>query len=232
MKKRFLASLLATIFAISCAGCAGASQSNISFTTLEDGTRMLVRETGTTLFPDSLPADLDYNGKTITVTSVSAYQNRSSSSYSYNLYVVLALDVSALEDDEIHWLRESDLDISVYLTCENNEYDFDKMSLLGSLLLPDEKEILFVATSSFSEENRYPFSGAELHVVPTVEINETYEFSNNDGDINTFHKRNSLNYETILPEDIPDISEIDDLLFQYILKWLGNQAEIFANLFE
>jgi len=230
MKKLFI--LLTTAVFLLCTACSQQSQNEITHSTTEDGNRVTISKSNTTVFFEELPAELSYNEKEISITSVSAYQGYSKNSYSYVLFIIVRLDVENLEDDELHWLRESDLNMDVFLTSTENDYDFDRMNPLGNLLTADKNEICFVFTSSFFKENRHAFDGSKITVTQSVEIEETYEYVDNDNDVHNLHKTNGLHYNMVLPNDMPSPEEIEAPLYGWIAEWLSNEAQFYFEMMQ
>ena len=179
----------------------------------------------TTCFPNNLPATAKYNDTYITVENVEFYQNLVD--YSHNLFAVITIDVSELDETQIHWLRESDLDVSVYLTNEKNEYDFSSMPNLGSLLIKDQQKSYFVLTSSFLKENRYDFAGSEAAIIVTVTQEETYDHVSSDNKHYDLNKKESVHYTTTVPDNIPEAETIPNPLYKYVGEWLYDKAGAF-----
>ena len=178
---------------------------------------------GTTIFPNTLPANVTYNDTHLTVKSINAYQ--SYTSYQYTLFLVITLDVSVLTDAQLHWLRESDMRVNAYLTSEANEDDFDSMPKLGSLLHADGKTLQVVLTSSFWDENRYDFSESEITLNIELKQEETYEYTGSDREVVDLNKTHSLHYTVTLPKRLPEAETISEPLYSYISDWLGDKAD-------
>lgn len=198
-------------------GC-GSSTVDTTFETDDAGNRVMIFREDKTIFPESLPCSVVYNDKNIILENVDFYQSQQD--YSYSMFVVFTLDCSELDESQLHWLRESDLDTNVYLTHEKNGYDFDSLLCLGSLLENDIGKISFVYVTSFSKENRYDFAESDITVIVAAEQEELYVEDDHEAKY-----RNSLHYNVVVPEQISkDLEEIPQPLYDYVAKWLKNLA--------
>lgn len=218
--KKILAMLLVGLIAISMIGC-NDPVSTIQWTTDQDGNRVMIEEGRLTTFPQNLPVDITYNTEDISVVSVDVYQDLLSD-YSYCLYLVVKLDVSNLDEAQIHWLRKSDINVAAYLTSDDNGYDFYSMGKLGNLLddlNEDEKVIYYTFTSSFLKENRYSFVGSEITVSVDIKQEETYTFTYEDKSVDR-NKECGIHYTLNLDQDLPESEEIPYLLYNYMVEWL------------
>ena len=206
------------------AGCTGGGKQESSWTKDPNGVKILVDSGRQTAFPDALPYDIPYNETSVTVTEASVFQN--CVNYSYCLFVVAKLDVSHLNDQQIHWLRESDLTVRCFVTHEKNEYDFSPMDALGNVLFTDEHELLFVFMTSFVNENRYDFAGADITL--SVDINQEKEYTENlpSGKTLTLNYQNCLHYKIPTDSPIPDAEEISEPLYDYVVKWLKQKVNV------
>ena len=176
MAKRTIAVAFLALCLLVCSSCADSGPRHKSYED-ENGNFVIESDGRKTVSVSELPASVPYNDKSISLTSVAFYQN--CTNYSYSLFTVITLDVSALDDSEIHWLRNSDLDVDSYITCEANEYDFDSSYPLGNVLFTDSKELVFVEMSSLFKENRYGFEDSKVRVSVLVTQEDTYTSSSN-----------------------------------------------------
>lgn len=215
--KRFISIMLA-ILILCLSGCATNSTRTTYIQNATDayGNHEMTSGNNHTIFPDRVPYDLTYNDKHITLENVEWYQCLAN--YSYCLYVVVTLDCKELDETQLHWLRESDLDVDTYLTHEKNENDFDRMSCLGSLLLKDNKKIQFVFISSIAKENRYEFENSDISVC----VRATQEKCEDDD--SDSHMVEELHYEKHIDKDIKSVEEIPQPLYDYIVKWLKQKT--------
>lgn len=177
---------------------------------------------GYTEFFDELPYTISYNGNSISVEDVAAYEVQTSN-YAYTLYVVIKVDASSLDAAAFHWLREEDVSANVYITSEKNEYDFKSAYRLGSL--DSGKTISFVFISSPLDKCRYSFSGGEVTVSISIKQEDTYEYEKADGGTGKIHKENSGMYTLVLPDELPSAETIPEPLYGYVVKWLAAEAE-------
>ena len=194
MKLKKIVSLFLGCCLLLLTGC-GESEFTAQWSTDPSGNRVLINEWRTTAFPETLPANITYNGNRILVTDVDAYQDLLSD-YSYCVYLVVEINVSGLDDAQIHWLRESDINVSAFLTSEKNKYDFNSMHELGNLLVTDEEVVYYVFTSSFFEENRYSFTEAEVTLAVDVTQEEVYQYVNDEGKARETNKEEGISYMT------------------------------------
>lgn len=220
MKKLLCSFLILALMLFS--GC-GEGSSEVNSYRDENGNFIIEDQGSRTVMVKELPSGVPYNGKEFQLSSVSFYQNISD--FSYNLFIVICLDVSSLSESEVHWLRESDLSVDAYITNEGNEYDFSSASNLGSILFTDTNELIFVKTSSFAKENRYSFEGSEVTVSISVKQEETYEYKGSDGEKSNLNMTEKVSYNTVIGDSIPDAETIEKPLYDYVTKWLYSKAQ-------
>ncbi len=216
------------VIMLCCALLFGACSSDLDYEektyTDESGNFVIENYMGKTVLTSQLPIDIPYNGSAVTLKSVKFYQN--SPNYSYNLFIVTTLDASALSDDQLHWLQRSDLRIYEHITSEKNDYDSELASSLGNVLFSDTKELVFVSTSSFFNENRYSFADSKISVSVEIEQEETYEHADNGEEIN---KSEEVSYDTTTGSVLPDVEEMDSRLYPYVTKWLVDKAKLYQS---
>jgi hypothetical protein len=188
----------------------------------ESGNFIIEREGRRSISPAKLPAGIPYNDSSISLEKVEFYQT--CSNYSYTLFIIATLDVSSLTDTQLHWLRESDIKMMAYITSEKNGYDFERAPFLGSLLLTDSNELVFVTTSSFLKENRYGFEESDIVVALEVTQEETYVYKNSNGDTTNLNKIEEISYKTTTGTEIPDAETIGEPLYSYMADWLYSKA--------
>ena len=170
-----------------------------------------------TVFPDELPAIIDYNDNYVTVKSMTAYD--SETNFEHTLYLVVAIDYSALSESEFHWFLEEDFRISAYATLEKNEYDFETLGLLGKLYDSNTDTLRIVFNSSFFDVNRYDFSGADI--VLSIDVAQDGGSNANSGIDDCI----SLHYSDALPDKLPAVETVGDPLYDWIVEWLGDYAD-------
>ena len=216
MKKSILLILLVSVFML----CSCSSTSSSNSYTLEDGTVVRESESGTDYTFKSLPFDIPYNDTFVTFESIEYYEDLLD--YSHHLYCVITLDVSQLDDAQLHWLTESDLNISGALFHEKNKYDVylrdtgitSSYALIGmtdpdtylcfmNSRIDSKNKLICIFTSDFSEENRYSFSGADFNVTIEISQDETYIYTSSDGEASARPKTNEATLFTVVPDEIP-----------------------------
>lgn len=225
MKKLFFA-IVISFMAVVVASCGSGATTPSSTHYIADNGDFVIESNGTHhVSSDTLPLAVGYNGKTIAITDVSFYQNVTN--FSHNLFTVFYIDVSNLDDAEIHWLRESDLSTIVLVSNEANKYDYEHAPNLGSLLLTDSKELVFVSMTSTHDENRYSFDNSEVSVSLNVTQEETYEYVY-QGETKTANKQEEISYTASTGESLPDPDTIENPLHDYIVKWLSDWAKAYS----
>lgn len=163
---------------------------------------------------DKLPYDLKYNETSVALTDVKLYEM--CPKYSHSLFIVVTLDVSDLDDAQLHWLLESDMSVKPYITCEKNGYDFKGADLLGKLHNIDNKTLEFVFTSSFTEENRHSFADSSISTTVCIKQEK-------DGSLDE-----ALQYAMTVPSPVPDFSEMDQVLLKFVPDWLQEKVDSFS----
>ena len=211
MKK--LTVVIFIIFSLCLCSC-GNSGPSLEREIDENGNNVLILSGQRTTMAQALPCDIAYNSQYITVESVEFYEN--TVDYSHNLFAVLTLDLSELDDEQVHWLLESDLDVNAYITCEKNDYDFSSATRLGEIHYTDTNKLIVVFASSFFKENRYSFS--ESNVSVAIEIAQ-------EGEKATFE---CLQYSADVPENIAPTEDIPKPLQEHIAQWLNKKASSFS----
>lgn len=226
MKRKMLSLILAVLIILSAVGCDSSSDFNYID---DDGNHVYESKRGKSVSVSELPYDVPYNSKQFTLSSVECYENRTSD-YSYNLFVVVTLDVGALADDESHWLYTEDLDVDIYVTSEKNEIDFDPLSSLGQIRWTDNKTIQIVKMSSVFHKYRYSFSESKISVVVKASQEETYDYTNTKGNVSQLHKEDDVTYRTTIASSIPGAETIPKPLYDYVAKWLQEEANFYGAL--
>lgn len=224
MKKKALALLLCAVLLLTaCGPTPGLPPATTLSPTDAYGNRVTHMSGKMTVFADELPAIIDYNDDYVTVKSMVAYD--SEVNYEHTLYVVVTIDYSALSESDFHWFLEEDFDISAYVTHEKNGYDFKRLAVLGKLYDSDTNTLWVVLNSSFFDTNRYDFSGADI--VLSVDVEQVNGGSNGDsgtGDCIALH------HSDVLPDKLPNVEAVGDLLYSWIVKWLGDYADYIGSL--
>lgn len=220
--KRIISMLLCIVIVISMCACSGQNESVSNYHD-EDGNFIIESEGHRTVMPKEIPFGLPYNGNTVTLSDVRFYEI--CVEYSYMFFTVVTLDVSQLDEASLHWLRESDLDVSAFITNEKNDYDFDLAPALGNVLFTDSNELVFVFVSSLLKVNRKSFAGSEISVVIKAAQEEKFEYVDSDGKTKKVNKIEEIHYSTTTGDSIEDVKNIDDNLYAYILEWLNEMVD-------
>lgn len=203
--------------ALVLASCSGGGEQEKTYTD-DAGNSVTESERGKTISAKALPAAVEYNGNEIQLTGVEVYD--AVANYSHNLYIVVTLDASALSDEDFHWLQESDLDVSCFITHEGNEYSNDLAHPLGVLAYTDTKEIQVVRTSDFGKENRNSFIDATIGVTVKVTQGEKYEYTTSSGKTGEMNKADSLLYRYHIDQEPAPAEDIAEPLYSHIVDWL------------
>ena len=220
--KRIISMLLCIVILISMCACSGQDESISSYED-EDGNFIIESEGRRTVMPKEIPFDLPYNGNTITLSDVQFYEN--CVNYSYTLFTIVTLDVSQLDEASLHWLCESDLDVDAYITNEENDYNFDRASFLGSAPLANSKKLVFVFISSMLKDNRKSFAGSKISIAVKAEQEETYEYVGSDRKTKNMNKTEEIQYSTTVGDSVEDAEKIKKPLYGYITRWLQERAD-------
>lgn len=218
--------------AILLSACSSTTSTSVVSSKDEEGHSVQTTDRGTTVFYDELPCKVEYNDGIFTLTDLQFYEDQGDD-YNYVLFAVASIDLSSLTDEQIHWLREEDLDVHAYATQEKNDLDFSSLSKLGSLYLTDTKIMNIVFMSSTFHSYRHSFSGTEVSAVVDARQEETYDYTSKDtGKVSKLHKQYSVHYQAIIPENLPSANTIDSSLAAYILKWLKAKGELWEGLIQ
>lgn len=207
--KKFFAVLGATILSVFLSACTSDRSSVITYRD-ESGNFFIETSSDRTAMIDAIPYELKYNDSNISLVDVSLYENRTN--FSYNLFLVCTIDVSNLDEEQVHWLKESDLNVRAFITNESNDYDFYSARYLGSLHYTDTNKIMYVFTSSFSEENRVSFSGSDISVA--IDVAQNADES----------PAECLQYSFSAADSLPPPEEIEQPLQDHIADWLQTRA--------
>lgn len=224
MRRKYFAFVLAILCILLGSSCSN-SKSSLSSYRDENGNFIVESEGRRSVSPSQLPVDIPYNDNSISIEKVEFYQLYLD--YSYTLFVITTLGVRSLTEAQLHWLRESDLAVRIYITSEDNSYDFKSASALGNVHMLDTGELVFVATSSFFDENRYGFENSKITVAVEVTQEETYEYKNSSGKVSNLHKVEEVSYSTMTEDTIADAETIGEPLYSYIAEWLYSKAGTF-----
>lgn len=171
---------------------------------------------------EELPYSFEINGKTLSLNSVDTYEAKTDSGY--HLYIVTELDVASLAEDQIRQMRDDDLlCVDVDITSEDNKIDDEYAMILGSLYYTDTKKLVYVHMSNIGlgGVSSEPYLHSFIDSAYTVSISlkdETYDIPNY-----YLFCRGTVT-KTLDPETI------SKPLHDYIVKWLNDKAEFWANM--
>lgn len=163
----------------------------------------------------SLPHLIGYNEKNVSLCEVSPYQLKSG--YTNKLLVIIKFDISELDEDELYWFKESDLDLCVIAFHEKNDITVGRCSLYGTLLF-DAGDLYYVY--DLSRDCRYDLSGVSLYVDVDLRQEETYSVENERGFLVEKHIVNHIDYNVYQAETIPDYYDMPSKLLPYVSKWV------------
>ena len=165
--------------AVLLAGCS----SPVQWSETDDGTQVMESDRGNTYFYDKWPFDMAIDGMTFTLMDVQFFQKKIDHGYYVSAYVVL--DVSSFDDDTLYWIeKDSLIDVSVYVTSEDNGLDFSGMRTVLDEYAGGKRAMIF----EIPDESRYSFEGATYTLVVTADQSETYEYTNDEGETHDLNK--------------------------------------------
>lgn len=154
---------------------------------------------------------------------------------SYELFVVLVLDISDIPDEELTWFIEDTYDClgtGVYLTNDDNDYDFASLLPLGKLHYSGSKHLCYLYMTSLREESRYPFDNCKVAIFIKAKQKDKYEYkSPTDGTVSKLHKTNEISFsDNITKEDMIPLDDADKSLRDYIVKRVNSYGDYYAGL--
>lgn len=110
---------------------------------------------------DSLPADMDFSGKTVPLKRITFFE--SYGNHGYTGYIIVAMSRKNLSDDDIHWMTKMDLDsvntemqVNIYLDGGENSLD-ESAHLLKKVY--NSEELYYIFETGLE---RYTLKGAEV----------------------------------------------------------------------
>lgn len=216
--KKKLFALAAAFILISATGCGENTESVMES---QDNAYVIEHDSMNSYLPQELPYNMDYNGNTIVFDSVDVYQTKSSSGHGYVLYAIATIDISTLDEDALYWFdKEGDtvLDeafrISAYVTCEENNLDFESMERVKGVNYGDKRSYAFAIT----EEQKNPFVNSSVTVSIDLRQDETYAYINDEGDESELNKTNHYQYSKDIESesDFESVSSMDSTMIDSI----------------
>jgi len=184
-------------------------------------------DTGHVINAEKLPAKIKYNNNLIALESVEAYEMKLE--HSYAVFLVSKFDLSGLDEDSRYWLTKNDLDYNIYITNSKNGYDYYSAVKLGNVFYTDTNELVYVHTSSFLKDNRYPFTNSKFSLSLNITQEDTYEYVDSKGNTSERHKINKLNYSYSSEGTLKDFENLSTSLKKQIEDWLYKRADSYKN---
>ena len=123
----------------------------------------------------SVPAPVDYNGKTAAISNAELYQEFSDNTYT--LYCRVTVDASSLTDDEFDKFCKEDIRADSYVDCAANNYNNDTLAHIGKIYDAAKKEIAyyFVSADPSHPVSRNSFNNSSVSVRLTVKQSDRSE---------------------------------------------------------
>lgn len=204
--------LCAVIIICSCLlGCTSENTSSYEVIEVDGGRIIYTSESGKQYTIDTLPFDMTYNDKTIKLSDVKYYETEQD--YEYYGYMVVTLDISALDERDKHWLYEEErIKVSGLYTDGNNHFDYEHLQELKPV---EHDNKLYYVIKSPTYKNGYKESlvGTDASVHIDITQDETYERPSTE-DANkllTFNKRDVYIYSKVLEGN--DLGTLEDMVF-------------------
>lgn len=168
-----------------------------------------------TFEPLQLPISCEYNEYSYSLDNVEYYTDKDGKSY--ELFVVITLNVENIPDNEFDWFVEDTLKAKdgseplsyVKLSNTDNEIKSDSLVRIGSTHFTDTKQVRLVYITSAFDSYRYPFD------ICTVKIN--YGSKQKDKSI-----KNLSCTARITKDDIKQLTDAEENLKDSILKFKQN----------
>ena len=227
MKKKLLIASLLIGLSLSIYGCGNTNMSGKE--TEADGTSVEHKDSGDIYCIEGLPRNLVYDGKEITVKSITFYEDKVD--HAYSLYALVDFDMSGLTEDDIYWLgKDNDLEVIVYVDDEENEFDNERLSLLRTVQLPDGTyRFAFQMRGSY----RYSLCGKSSDLVVYVTQGGKYKYKNKDGEITELDKKDIYYYFGCpIPEELESSDAIDEFTQNAMVEGFQNQLEIYQDIYD
>nr|DAE09214.1 MAG TPA: putative peptidyl-prolyl cis-trans isomerase [Siphoviridae sp. ctkJH11] len=212
MKKQILCTILLTLFSFTFLGCSfdKSSEGYVE----EDGTEVRTEDHGNTYTFEKFPRKIEYNETSFAFDSVEFYEYPVE--YSKNLLVALYFDMNSMSEEELYWFKNEENEafgvtdrplhtfVSVY--SEQNDFDSEDLSLLKRVFFADNYIVYVYELTNY----RYSLAGESISISAHVKQGGTYEYENEDGEINDLDKNDTYYYFGELPEELEDLSDFAD----------------------
>ena len=197
MKKKILVVLLATMIALSLTAC--------SNTSVERGEKKTF---------DELPGEMKLNDSTLLLEDVSFYHTRND--YEWYVYATISIDISSLDEEEKHWLDKDASEIydsdktvnaNVYLTCEDNNLDFDDMMSFGYSDVGDYRVYFFGSLDTYKNS----FDNSKVTASINIKQDDTYKSEDSSG--SEYEQNTENRYTYYITDGVKDVDDMpEDLL--------------------
>ncbi len=227
MKKKLLITSLLIALSLSIYGCSNTYMSDKE--TEADGTSVYHKESGDLYYIETLPRNIVYDGKEVTVKSINFYEDKENHAYSF--YALVDFDMSDLTDDDIYWMeKDNDLEVSVYVDDEDNEFDNERLSLLCKVRLSDSTyRFAFQMGGSY----RYSLCGKNCNLMIDMTQGGKYKYKNKDGEITELDKIDSYDYiGYLIPEELETSDAIDEVTQKAMVEGLKNEIEFYKDIYD
>lgn len=164
-------------------------------------------ETGTDYLIKTLPFSSNYNEHTFTIKDVKYYRYADLEDKNA-LFVAITVDVSEIPEKEVDWFIDDTSSIltTVYLTNDDNDYDFDSMERIKIYHFTDTKELCYIYMTNPKKKYRYPFDECSLSIFFSITQKQKYE---NEG--KKLHKKDTVMYDVDITKDDIGILGIMDM---------------------
>ena len=164
---------------------------------------------------DELTGKMIINDSSISLVDVNIYQ--AESNYEWYVYATLSLDISTLDESERHWLdkdasetldSDKTLNSNIYMTCEDNGLDFDRMINYGFSDVGNYRVYFFGDLNTYKNN----FDDSEATVSIEIKQDDLYKTQTEDGEEISLNKIN--NYTYYVDENIQDVNEMPTDILQ------------------
>ena len=220
--KRVLTIVVALLLTLNLIACEDFSKDFESYYD-ENGNHVLVSDSGNSVFAEKIPADIPYNESKFSLAGVDVYEHYYSGYYEHALIVIVTLTMNELSESELHWLKEEDLDINIYVTCDDNLYDFDRLDYVGCCDY-DNNVYKYIYCTPFGDGSRYSFVGSEITTVVSAEQKATYDYTDSKGKTSKCRKNEKLYFDSIVAENVPGMDKMPTATQRYFGAWITSKA--------
>lgn len=176
-------------------------------TTSDNSPFIIKGENGTDYLTKTLPFSSNYNEHTFTIKDVNYYRYTDLEEKNA-LFVAITVDVSEIPNKEVDWFIDdtSSVFTNVYLTNDDNDYDFNSMERIKIYHFTDTKELCYIYMTNPKKKYRYPFDECSLSIIFSVTQKEKYEKNGEKQ-----HKRDTVTYDADITKDDIEVLGIMDI---------------------